>query len=174
MPATRRITRAEVLAMIFTKPAYITIAVAGMILNYLIFMAFIIGSNRGILLFTIPSYLVYPLMLAGGILIAISAYSFRINTIKPEYKASDGILGLVVPAIGSMISSCACSYPIFATLLLALGADSFSVSNIVSFVGSYHQQLVAIIIIVNLLLIHYYLGVVARGCSIAAKRSKKR
>lgn len=172
MPATRRITRAEVLGMIFTKPTYITVAVAGAILNYLVFLYFIEQSNRGVLLFTIPAYLVYPLMLAGGMLIAISAYSFRINAIRPAYKASDGVLGFIVPAIGSMISSCACSYPIFATVLLALGADSFSVSSLVSIVGAYQQQFVALIILANLLLIHYYLGVVARGCSTAPRRAK--
>lgn len=174
MPDQRRITRAEMLSRIFKNPVYVAIAIAGTLLNYAIFAYFIEISNRGLFLFTVPLYLVYPLLLSGGVLMAISAYSLRIHAIRPVFRASDGILGVLMPAIGSMISSCACSYPLFATLLLAIGVNELAVSDLVSIVGAYQQQLVALIFVLNLALTYYYLGVVARGCSIAKRGAKKR
>lgn len=167
-----RITRTEMFWLIFKKPEYITASIIGALVNYAILSYLILYSNKGVFLVLAPLYLLYPVMITGGIMIAIAAYSARVNTIKASSKASEGFLGVVLPALVSMIASCTCSYPIFATLLIALGVNILTVSNIVHAVSVNLNLIIVSVLAANLILIYYYLGVVARGCSIAPKKKR--
>ncbi|MDE1851550.1 MAG: hypothetical protein KGH69_02580 [Candidatus Micrarchaeota archaeon] len=174
MPRTVGITRAQMLLTIFGRPAYIIAAAIGFLINYAVLAYLILYSNKGVFLILAPVYLLYPVLMTGGMMLAIAAYSFRVNTIRAASKASEGFLGVVLPALVSMIASCACSYPIFATLLIALGVNILTVSNVVHVVSVNQSLIIALVLAANLFLIHYYLGVVARGCSIQTRRAPKR
>ncbi|MDE1823433.1 MAG: hypothetical protein KGI00_00430 [Candidatus Micrarchaeota archaeon] len=172
MPREVRITRAEMFWLIFKKPEYIIAAAIGMLLNYAVFAYLILYSNKGVFMVVAPLYLLYPVMATGGVMIAIAAYSIRVNAIRAASKASEGFLGVALPAIVSMIASCVCSYPIFATILIVLGVNILTVSNIVHLVSVNQAQIIVAVLAVNLILIYYYLGVVARGCSITPRRKR--
>lgn len=163
------ITRAQMLWMIFREPAYVVAAAIGFLANYAVLAYLILYSNKGVFLLLAPAYLLYPVMVTGGIMLAIAAYSFKVNSIKAASRASEGFLGFALPALVSMIASCACSYPIFATLLIVMGVNILAVSDIVHAVSANQELIIAVVLAANIILIYYYLGAVARGCSITRK-----
>ncbi|MDE1860298.1 MAG: hypothetical protein KGH72_01120 [Candidatus Micrarchaeota archaeon] len=164
------IGRLTMLSMIFKSPSYIAIAIASVVINYLIFISLVKYSNRGILLVTAPLPLIYLIIATGAILFSIAIYSIRYNAANKYEETSVGILGFAIPSIGSMIASCSCAYPIFATALIAAGTNIFAVSNLVSWVSMYQSYILLAILCTNLALAYLYLGVVARGCSIKRRK----
>lgn len=160
-----RMSRLDALSLIFRNPKYIAVGIVGALINYVIFTYFVLYSNRGIFLVAAPLPLIYLLAVTGGIVIAIATFAITINTIMPTEKLSGEALGVIIPAIGSMLSSCACTYPVIATVLLAAGINAFAVSNFVYLVNLYQWKILAGLVVLNLLLAYHYLGVVAKGCS---------
>ena len=160
-----KISRLAVLKSIFTRPAYIFAAFASAIIYYYIFYYVIIRSNSGLFFITVPAYLVYTLIASAAILLTIGVYSIHLSlkATKPIYGSAAGSATAV---IGSVVASCGCTEPIFATILYTFGFNSIAVSSFISTVSRYQSTILMLFILLNLILIYRYTTALSRSCKI--------
>ncbi|MCL4365515.1 MAG: hypothetical protein M1569_04115 [Candidatus Marsarchaeota archaeon] len=153
--ANRRINTA---IRIFSHPLYILIAVLGSSAFFYIFHYLISRSNNGVFIIFTPIYLIYALVITSGILFSISVFAIIHSVASRRSGVSGGIASALLPAAGSLIASCGCSFSLLASILLFLGINTFEAAGIISFIGSYQAWIILAMISANILMIIYYLG----------------
>ncbi len=157
----RRISRISVLWALAKSPAYLAIMVAGSLIYFLIFYNLIIASNYGIFLVTVPIYLVYAMIATAGILLSLGAFSISTALLSRASGLGGGAFSAILPTVGGLVATCACSYSILASLLAFAGINAFEVSGIVSGIALYQLWIMSAIVALNLIMIFYYSGLVA-------------
>ncbi len=155
--------RARILFRLLTSEVYVGIALAGALAYFAVISYLVSSSNYGIFLITVPIYMVYAMVSTAGILLAMGVYSIRSALLSARAAAGEGALSAVLPAVGSMAVTCSCTYPFLGSILIFFGASSLTVSAVISYVASYQLWILAAVIAVNLALIYYYLGKLARA-----------
>ncbi len=160
-----RIGRLAVVISLIKSPVYQAIMTSAALLYFLVFHILVIASNYGIFLVTIPIYLVYIMVASAGFLLALSVFSIRTALIGRVSAAGEGALSAILPTVGSLVATCACSYSLLASLLAFIGINAFEISSVVSSISLYQLWLIIAIIAVNLDMIFYYLGKVANAAS---------
>jgi hypothetical protein len=160
---TLRTGRIGAFATVFREPRYIAIALLGAIAYYFVYFIIIRASNYGIFLITVPLYLIYAIAATSGILLALSAFSIAKSLLSLKAGTAGGIASAFIPSVGSMVATCACSYPILGSFLFFLGVNAFELSSIVSVISQYELEATFLIVVVNMLLLFYYSGRIARA-----------
>ncbi|MDE1768634.1 MAG: hypothetical protein KGH64_05030 [Candidatus Micrarchaeota archaeon] len=157
MPS-RKLSRLEIFIAIFRRPAYIISTLISAAIFFYLFYYIIQASNRGIFLITLPIYFIYALVLTSGILFSISLYSISRALLSRAQRLEGSIAGILMPSIGGLVASCACSFSILASVLIFFGINTFDALGLVSFLSQYQVWLIAILIALNLAIIYFYLG----------------
>lgn len=150
--------RANAFSRIFSHPFYILLAIASSIAFYYLFHCLVTSSNYGIFIYTTSIYLIYALMATSGILFSISVFAVLHSIASRKAEAASGIVSMLMPSLGGVIASCACTFPIIASFLLFIGVNTFEAAGIVSLIGAYQAWIMIAMIAVNLAIIYYYLG----------------
>ena len=160
-----RIGRLAVVVSLIRSPAYQAIMTGAALLYFLIFYNLITASNYGIFLVTIPIYLVYIMVASAGFLLSLSVFSIKTALLGRASAAGEGALSAILPTVGSLVATCACSYSLLASLLAFIGINAFEISSVVSSISLYQLWLIIAIIAINLVMIFYYLGKVANAAN---------
>lgn len=158
----KRISRLDVFLIIFKNPVYILSTIISSAIFYYIFYILIAISNKGIFILLIPAYLIYLLMILSGILFSISLYSLLKSLLTKAARFEGEIASILLPSIGGLISSCGCSFSIFASLLGFLGVNAFESIGIVSTISTYQLWLIVALVVINVAMIYFYLGKLTR------------
>ncbi len=161
-------SRQSIFRDIFTSYPYIIIAILGSIIYYFFFSYLISASSYGAFIFTVPSYLIYLLVISSGILLAVSAYILRRSTGRFGLGASNSTASALTTIIGGLIAGCGCSAPVLYSILSFLGitaADSFSISafSIINSINQFQIPALFFLIGLNIFLIYYNLGKISQG-----------
>ncbi len=156
-----RIGRLSVIGSLLLSPVYLAITVAGSLFYFLIFDYLITASNYGIFLVTVPIYLIYIMVASAGLLLALGIFSISKALLGTASGVGEGTMSALLPTIGGLVATCACSYSLLAALLAFFGINALEVSGIVSGIALYQLWLLAAVVLINLALIYYYSGKVA-------------
>ncbi len=161
---------------IFLRPRFALFALAAGMLYYALFQ-FVAGiGSHGIFLITLPEYAVAAASAASAVLLTIAVYT-TYNAGRQEVKkgaVGGGVVSAVSTFIGGMVAGCGCSAPLLGTLLYAVGINVFGVSSAINYIGKYQMPIIGIVILIDVLLSYYYLGVSAVRCRVNRSRAKKR
>jgi len=150
--------KAKTLIYIFTKRFYFLEFVLGSFVYALIYFA-IISTTKFIILSRLSEVLIGLLIVSASILLAIA--TFIISRSKPSGYAG-GAFSFIASLLGSLFVSCSCQAPLLATLLYFIGLNAVEVSFLYTFLASYNAFILLAFIIVNILLIYYYLGIASQ------------
>ena len=165
MASARRIGRLSVILSLVRSPAYLGLATSAALAYFLVFYRLIIASNYGIFLVTIPIYLVYIMVASAGLLLALGAFSIKTAILGRISAVGESAFSAILPTIGGLVATCACSYSVLAALLAFLGINAFEISGVVSSIALYQIWLMIAIIAINLAMIFYYSGKVAQAAN---------
>ena len=149
--------RAKRLVTIVTKPIYLAVLIVAAIIYYYVFYYLITSSNYGLFLLTIPVYLLYALVITSALLLTIAVSSIH-GGIKYGRAITGSVSGSIILLAGGTIASCACTVPIFVSLLYILGATVADVTLINFYISTYQLYILGALILANLALIYHYLG----------------
>jgi hypothetical protein len=154
------------------SPGYIVLNLIFVFVYYLVFTFIIRAQDYGILLLNVPQYLVWILVISSSILFTIAVYSIR-NTVRNQAKFSASTLGAVTTVAGGVVNGCGCSAPIIFSLS-AIGLSSSQLIGLDDFLSQYSLALVGILVIINLVVILYYLNKLSNpSCKIAGRKRKR-
>ncbi len=150
-------SRAKRLVAIVTKPAYLAVLIVAAIIYYYVFYYLITSSNYGLFLLTVPIYVLYSLVLTSALLLTIAVSSIH-GGIKHGRAITGSVSGSIILLAGGTIASCACTVPIFVSLLYVLGATVADVTLINFYISTYQLYILVVLILANITLIYNYLG----------------
>ncbi len=150
--------RLRTFAAIFARKRYMAIAAAGALLFYYLFYYLVSAENYGAFILLMSPYLLYALVVTSGILFAISVFAVANSLASRRMGIEGGIIGVLMPSIGGVVASCACTFPIIASVLLFFGVNTLEAAGIISLVNSYQLWIMLAMIAANLAIIYYYLG----------------
>jgi hypothetical protein len=168
-----KIGRLGVIWSLLKSPTYLAIMTAGALLYFLIVYRLIIASNYGIFLVTVPIYLVYIMVASAGLLLSLAVFSIKTALVGRASSVSEGAFSAILPTVGGLVATCACSYSVLAALLAFFGINAFEISGIVSGIALYQLWLIVAIVIINLLMVFYYSGKVAAAeCKLDWRKRK--
>lgn len=150
--------RTAKLIAIFSHKRYIALTAIFAAILYALFYYLITANNKGIFLITIPVYVIYLLVITSGILLSISVFAAAYSIASKKAEAAGGILGILLPSIGGVVATCACDFPILASILTIFGVNTIDAVGIISEIGDYGAWIMGAMIAINLIAIYYYLG----------------
>ncbi len=154
--------RAKALKKVFSKPLYISIAIAAFIAYYLFYNYLIRLSSYGIFITTVPMYLVGLLIATSAILLSLSVFgiveSRRRRKLLSKSAIPSSAISVAMPSVGGLVASCGCETPILGSILYPLGLNFMVVGNVISFISRYNFALLGGFIMINLIMIFYQLG----------------
>ncbi len=155
------------------RPAYITLNVVIAIAYYYVFTYIVRFQNNGILLLSIPQWILYLLVATSSVLFTISIYSIR-NTRRNNARISASALGTATTLAGGIIGGCGCSAPLVFSLT-ALGISAASITPLYLFLADNSTLLFSTMVLINLAVILYYLAKLSSpSCRVGhAARNKK-
>ena len=160
---------------IFLRPRFALFALVSGILYYGFFQ-FVAGvGSHGIFLITLPEYAVAATSAASAVLLTIAVY-ITYNAGRQEVKkgaVEGGVVSAASTFVGGMVAGCGCSAPLLGTLLYAAGVNVLGVSSAINYTGKYQVPIVGIVILIDVLLSYYYLGVSDMRCRVNRPRTKK-
>ena len=156
-PKKSAMGRAKKLVAIVTKPIYLAVLIVAAIIYYYVFYYLITSSNYGLFLLTVPIYLLYTLVITSALLLTIAVSSIH-GGIKYGRAITGSVSGSIILLAGGTIASCACTVPIFVSLLYIVGATVADVTLINFYISTYQLYLFSALILANLALIYHYLG----------------
>ena len=157
-PKKSAMGRAKKLVTIVTKPIYLAVLIVAAIIYYYVFYYLITSSNSyGLFLLTVPIYMLYALVITSALLLTIAVSSIH-GGIKYGRAITGSVSGSIILLAGGTIASCACTVPIFVSLLYIVGATVADVTLINFYISTYQLYLFSALILVNLALIYHYLG----------------
>lgn len=135
-------------------------------LAYYALFYYVIISSSHVFITNTPVYLIYAVSLSSALVLAASLYTARISISSAKRAASGSSASMLTVLSGSIISGCGCSTPILGSLLYPLGMNSIGVWGIVSFVNTYQNYLMGIIIAINVTLFFYYVRNADGSCRV--------
>ncbi|MGC8662254.1 MAG: hypothetical protein ACP5RT_00490 [Candidatus Micrarchaeia archaeon] len=144
---------------IFKRKFYLAELVVGFFLYFLIFST-ILQINRFVILNGLSEFLSGILILSSSILLSITTYIIRNSTKASGYAGS--LYSLIASAFGSLFASCGCQATLLMTFLYTIGLNAIEASWFLNIVSSYNNYVLVFFVLVNFLLIYYYLGKAAQ------------
>jgi len=151
--------KAKTFRYIFTKRFYFLEFVLGSFIYAMIYFA-IISTNKFIILSRLSEVLIGLLILSSSILLVIATFIIK-SASKPSGYAG-GVYSVIINLLGSFFVSCGCQAPLLVTLLYFIGLNAVEASYLYSFLASYNAFILLAFIIINILLIYYYLGMASQ------------
>lgn len=139
-------------ALIYSPP-YIALNIAIAVIYYFVFVYLIRLQNYGILLITVPHYLIYALVATSSVMFTIGVYAIR-HSLRRGMGASSSTVGTFMALFAGFISGCGCSAPLLYGVT-AFGLSIAEVSVASAFIAKYSVAIISAIIAVNVLLILY-------------------
>ncbi|MFP3279037.1 MAG: hypothetical protein RXP92_01875 [Candidatus Micrarchaeota archaeon] len=151
--------KAKTFKYIFTKKFYLLEFVLGSFIYTLIYLA-IMNTNKFIILSRVSEVLISLLILSSSILLVIATFIIK-SASKPSGYAG-GVYSVVASLLGSFFVSCGCQASLLITLLYFIGLNTVEASYLYTFLASYNTFILLAFIIINILLIYYYLGMASQ------------
>ncbi len=149
--------RLKKLKTVLTRPTYLAVLAITAIIYYYIFYYIITSSNYGLFLLTIPVYLLYALVITSALLFTVAISSIH-GHVKYARAISGSVSGSIIVLAGGTVASCACTIPVFVSLLYIFGASVADVTLVNFYISTYQLYIMAALIIVNVALTYNYLG----------------
>jgi hypothetical protein len=146
------------------KPTYIIINIIVAIIYYFLITELVRYQNKGILLLTAPTPLIYALVISASIMFTLGIYAIK-NTLRSKRQASASAIGTITTLFTSIITGCGCSAPLLYSIT-ALGLSISEVSSLEVFLVKYTIPIISIMLAINVLLILYYLNKISKTCRI--------
>ena len=136
-------------------PKYAALSLALGVAYYAAFwyLAYIQGGNAVMLY--VPIYLILALVASSSILTTVALYSIR-NTQKNTAKLSGTATSASTLLLGSGL--CGCTTTLLPTLAFAVGAGAPAVYALSSFLRNYNVEILSVLIILNTMVLAYYLN----------------
>lgn len=138
------------------KPKYIALNLLIGLIYYAAFyyLSYIQGGNA--IMLYLPVYIIFLLVATSSILLTITIYSIKNR--KRNASGAAASVGTVV--LGSGL--CGCTTTLLPTAALALGASITSVYVLSSFLRNYGIEITSALIVVNLVVVAYYVNKLSR------------
>lgn len=153
------------------RPGYAILNIAVALIYYYAFIFLVKAQNYGILLLSIPMWLLLALVITASVLFTIAIYSIN-NTRRNQAKVSASTLGVATTLAGGVIGGCGCSAPLIFGLT-ALGVSASSITPLYLFLADNAVVLFSAMVLVNLATLAYYLWKLSNpSCRIDAKRRR--
>ncbi len=157
---------------IYKRPRYILLNIASIIVYYYIFTILISYQNYGILLIELPISLIYAMILLSSILFTISIYAIK-NTIKNQAKITGSATSIITILFGGVIGGCGCAAPIIYGLT-AIGISLSTTSYMAYIINDYITQIFLVVLLIDTILILYYLNKLSyASCRVKTKKNKR-
>lgn len=134
---------------------------------YLVFRYLITSSNDGLVLITIPSYLVFALIGSASILLTLSVHSFFL--ILPHNRKNgvpSGIFSSFSVFIGGIAAGCACQAPILYGFLYFVGLNSLEASGLVTSFADHEVAIIEAMVAINMILIVLFSRRIQKNCKL--------
>lgn len=155
------------------RPRYVILNLGIVAVYYLIFVSLIKFQNYGVfLLFNIPLYVFYLLILTSSILVTISIYSIM-RTEGVGVKVSAGGVGTATMLFGTIFGACGCSAPIVLSLTV-IGLSTAEVIALNNFLSRFALPLFTALILINLAVTFYYVDKLSELLCKTPSKKKKR
>ena len=149
-------------------PKYILLNVAAAIAYYLVLTYLISVQQYGLLLITIPVYLLYALAITASVAFTIAMYSL-FNTRNNKAHVSASVTGTATALVGGVFAGCGCTAPIIFSLT-AVGFTTSQVFALNNFISDNSGLLFLSMIAINLFVVIYYLNKLSKpGCVLKKK-----
>ena len=130
------------------------------VVYYVAFYEVVVRSNSGFFILTVPYYLFFFLVLASSVLATVA---LRYVLIYRRRRVLEGLAQSPVGlAVGALVASCACALPLLAPALYFIGLNALEVSGVISFLAAYQGTIMAVIVLVDVVAIYYYLWLMSR------------
>jgi len=125
------------------------------VVYFLLFRFLITSSNYGIVLITLPTFLVILLIMTASILLTVNVYVLRqaFSRSRVTTGVSRGVFSFLSILVGGLSAGCACQAPILFGILYFLGLNSIEASSLVVAFAEYQTWITISIIILNTFLI---------------------
>ena len=150
--------RLNVLFAILSHPLYFALTALSSYAFFYLFHYLVTLSNYGIFLYFLPIYLIYALMITSGILFSISTFAIVHAIASRRAEAAGEIISILMPSLSGLVATCACTFPLLASVLIFLGINTFEAAGIISLINSNQTLLITAMLAINLIAIYYYLG----------------
>ncbi len=152
-----------------SKAVLITTAFASIIYYILIEYIISLNATNGFVFVTVPTVLIYLLVLSSAVLLTISLHSVRLSLSGLE-EGSVSAASLITTVFGGVAAGCNCSVPILSSILYVLSFNAATVSTVIAFVGNYQIELFCAFIALNIYTIYYHLSKLSQSCTIKKGR----
>jgi len=154
------------------SPRYIALNIAAAVIYYFIFGFLIRYQNYGILLISVPVLLVYAVIASASVLLTVSVFSIH-NTRRNQAKVAASSLSAVTLVVGGVLGGCGCAEPLIFGLG-TLGISSSTLFSVNAVLTAYASQIFIAMVLVNLILILYYLNKLSKPACMVRPRARKR
>ncbi len=122
-----------------------------------LYLAYLQGGNA--IMLYIPVYLIFLLIASSAILMTVSIYSIR-NMRKSNAKKTGTAASAGTVILGSGL--CGCTTTLLPTVALAVGISTPTVYVLASFLKNYSVAIVSLLIVINVVVLVYYLNRLSR------------
>lgn len=154
------------LEKIVTSPVFLIIFLVSCLVYYFVIEYIILSSSNGLFIVTVPTYLLYALVVTSALLLTISVYSIHLSFRYKINSLTEGAVSAVTVFFGSLVTSCGCSAPLLSVLLYSIGVNAIGVSGVISFLSYAQEPILIVMILINLIFIYYSLGKISSTCRI--------
>lgn len=145
---------------VISSPVCVIVALLSVCAYYLLFFSAVQYGNKGVFILSVPSYLVYSLIITASALLAVSAFAL-LKSFHVRAATSESAVSVLASSCGCLIAGCGCYSPIIASALYAIGFGTLQVSGAISVLANYQAWLILLFILANIVLIYHQLGVIA-------------
>ncbi len=152
-------------------PRYLALNLVLIGIYYLVFDFLIRYQNYGLFLSAVPVYIEYLTILTASILLTVSIY--EIYHVKRQLEElSAGSASIITLILSSVFGGCGCATPIIFGLT-ALGISSTELFSVNAILSGYIIWIFYVLLVVNAVLILYYLNRISTG-PLKSKRRNRR
>lgn len=134
---------------------YTAINIIVFLIYYLVFITLIDLQEGPALILSIPQYAIYLLLLTASIALTLSIYSIN-NTRRNYAKVTASGVSVLTTFVGSLVEGCGCTAPLIFSIFSVFGATAEAVP-IYAFFVNYSTQIFAAMVLMNVMVISYYL-----------------
>jgi hypothetical protein len=137
------------------SPKYLLLNASILAIYYAVFSLLVYLQEGLMPLLYIPQYAVYALLLTASIALTLSIYSVS-NTRHNYARLTASGVSVTTTLVGGVVEGCGCAAPVLFSISSLFGATSTAILLYVFFVD-YSIQIFATMILLNVVVISYYL-----------------
>jgi hypothetical protein len=153
-------SKVQLLIRVYRNRKFLLLNICIGVVYYFLYQYLIFLSTQGILVQSVPAYLVYLLALSASVVITLSVYSVsqRLPRKKIVRGASSGVLGTASIVVAGITAGCACQAPILYNILYFVGLNTLEASSFVAMVNFYQIEIILALIAINVVLAYLTLS----------------